>query len=602
MCGIAGIINQSGNSVEEKLIHQITDLVAHRGPDDSGYFLEANIAFGHRRLSIIDLSDNGHQPMHYLDKYVITYNGEIYNYIELREELKKQGYHFTSNTDTEVILASYDLWKENCVDHFNGMWAFAIYDKNKDIVFCSRDRFGIKPFYYTIVNDLLIFGSEIKQLLNFYSKKYANKNVLMDYLVIGIDDYTEETFFENIYRLKQSHNLTYDLKTNQYRIDKYYDIKFQPEISQLKFDDALELFKSETERSIKLRLRSDVKVGTCLSGGLDSSYIAAVASKLYSTDTNDQFCAITAKSIEKSKDETEYARIVVENSNLDWNIIEPQTEDFLKYLDKVILTQEEPFGTPSIFMQYFVMEKAKEAGCKVMLDGQGGDETLLGYERYYAAYLLSLPFHKVLPEFLNASKNSKLSKFDLLAYLAYFPFYGIRISRLRKKYNFFKPDYLSMISKNIIKTNAKKFTDIFELQRYEITETRLQHLLRYEDKNSMANSIETRLPFLDYKLVEFLLSINQSHKIHKGWTKYILRKATAEHLPKEISWRKTKIGFEAPLKKWLTNNQIILDQIQKSDIISKIASKNITEMKDLKSFWRIYNVAKWEELYEVEIS
>jgi len=161
---------------------------------------------------------------------------------------------------------------------------------------------------------------------------------------------------------------------------------------------------------------------------------------------------------------------------------------------------------------------------------------------------------------------------------------------------------MSIISKNIIKTNAKKFTDIFELQRYEIAETRLQHLLRYEDKNSMANSIETRLPFLDYKLVELLLSINQSHKIHNGWTKYILRKATAEHLPKEISWRKTKIGFEAPLKKWLTNNQIILDQIQKSDIINKITSKNITEMNDLKSFWRIYNVAKWEELYEVEIS
>ena len=201
MCGISGIINQDRLKVSKTEIERINELISHRGPDGEGYFFEKNFSFGHRRLSIIDLSQRGAQPMHFLDRLTITFNGEIYNYIEIKNELLKKGYSFDSKTDTEVILAAYDYWGEKCVEHFNGMWAFALYDKQKQIIFCSRDRFGIKPFYYTSVNGKFIFGSEIKQLLSFYKTKYANRKILLDYLLMGYEEHTNETFFNGVFKL-----------------------------------------------------------------------------------------------------------------------------------------------------------------------------------------------------------------------------------------------------------------------------------------------------------------------------------------------------------------------------------------------------------------
>ncbi|MBL0703039.1 MAG: asparagine synthase (glutamine-hydrolyzing) [Sulfurospirillum sp.] len=264
MCGISGIINKYKSEVDKKEIKNINDLISHRGPDDEGFFYENNFAFAHRRLSILDLSDNGHQPMHYLDKkYTITYNGEIYNYLELKEELLGCGYLFNSHTDTEIILASYHEWGRRCVDKFNGMWAFAIYDKEKQIIFCSRDRFGIKPFYYTEIDNKFIFGSEIKQLLEFYPQRYINKNILIDYLIIGYEEHTNETFFQNIYKLEQSHNLTYNLNTNTYKTEKFYNL--EKNNKKLTETQSIELYEQRLKDAITLRLRSDVKVGTCLS-------------------------------------------------------------------------------------------------------------------------------------------------------------------------------------------------------------------------------------------------------------------------------------------------------------------------------------------------
>uniref|UniRef100_A0A4W5LD91 Asparagine synthetase [glutamine-hydrolyzing] n=1 Tax=Hucho hucho TaxID=62062 RepID=A0A4W5LD91_9TELE len=396
MCGISGIINKNGTKVDKEEIQGINDLIAHRGPDDEGFYFEQNFAFGHRRLSILDLSSDGHQPMHYLHKYVISYNGEVYNYIEIKEELINSGYIFHSHTDTEVILASYDKWGEECVNRFNGMWAFAIYDKEKEIIFCSRDRFGVKPFYYTQVRDKFVFGSEIKQLLEFYEDRY--------------------TFFENILKLEQSHNLIYNLKTNSFKIKRYFDIEFDKELNNLNEIESIEYIKNNLENAIELRLRSDVKVGTCLSGGLDSSSIAAIAAKKYFKKTNERFIAIHAKSIEEKTDESKYAREVAEYCNLDMIEIEPNLEDIKENIEEVVYTQEEPFGSPSIIMQYFVMKKAKEIGCTVLLDGQGGDETLLGYERYYPAYLLSLNLWDMIKGFFNSSKNSKLTLKQLIQY------------------------------------------------------------------------------------------------------------------------------------------------------------------------------------------
>lgn len=598
MCGISGIINKSGTNVEQNEIQKINDLIGHRGPDDEGFYFKKNFAFGHRRLSILDVSNLGHQPMHYFDKYTITYNGEVYNYLEIREELVKNGYIFHSHTDTEVILASYDKWGQECVHKFNGMWSFAIYDREKEIIFCSRDRFGVKPFYYTQVENKFVFGSEIKQLLEFYEKRYLNKRILIDYLVIGFENHTNETFFESIFQLEQSHNLVYDLKTNNFEIKRYYDLKEE----ETKLDENLSIktYRAKLTEAITLRLRSDVKVGTCLSGGLDSSSIAAIASNIYNTKTNDRFIAIHAKSSQKSNDESQFAQVVADNCNLDLNIIEPTKEEFIKHINDVIYTQEEPFGGPSIFMQYFVMKKAKEIGCTVLLDGQGGDETLVGYERYYPAYLMSLGFFDSIKGFLNSSKNSKLTKKELLAYFIYFTKSKIRIKRLKNKYKFIKKECLDLASFDIVEKNAKSYLNLFDLQYEEIFHTQMPHLLRYEDRNSMRHSIETRLPFIDFRVVETALSIDNKYKIKDGWTKYILRKTIDKILPNSIIWRKNKFGFEASTKSWLYSiDNEILDSISKSNILREIISSLDFKKLDLTQKWKLFNISKWEEIYNV---
>ena len=386
MCGISGIINKTRGSVSKSDLKQINDLIIHRGPDAEGFYFKNEVGFGHRRLSILDLSELGSQPMT-LDDLTITYNGEIYNYIEIREELQALGYSFKSESDTEVILAAYKQWGKECIHRFNGMWAFAIHDSSNDEVFITRDRFGIKPLYYKESNLGFYFGSEIKQLLYFDDNPTVNKQILFDYLYLSYHHHTNDTFFEGISSLEPGHNLIFCLKTQTFKIKRYYDLKKKEEFEGLNFDEALKKYGEKIRNSIKLRLRSDVKVGTCLSGGMDSSFIASYASKFYNKNAQERFTAITAKSTEKKTDESHFAKKVVENSNLNWALTEPSKEEFLKYLDEVINVQEEPFGSPSIIMQYFVMKKAKEEGCIVMLDGQGGDETLLGYDRYYATYI-----------------------------------------------------------------------------------------------------------------------------------------------------------------------------------------------------------------------
>ena len=607
MCGISVIINKNNFPVPSGEIKEINDLIIHRGPDAEGFYFGDNFAFGNRRLSVIDLSVNGNQPMSYNERYTITYNGEIYNYIEIRSELQKAGYRFKSDSDTEVILAAFDYFGYDCVRKFNGMWAFALYDKVKEIIFCSRDRFGVKPLYYTELHNKFIFGSEIKQLLKFQDRKDANISIVIDYLVANMDDHTNETFFMNIHKLEQSHNLIYNLKNHSYYIEKYYDIRIDTEISKLNESDSIDLYKTTLLESIKLRLRSDVKVGTCLSGGLDSSSVATIASGIYQKQSTNRFAAVTAKSTERATDESYFAQKVAINANLELHTIMPDRNDFRSNLENIIRVQEEPFGSPAVFMQYKVFEKARETGCIVMLDGQGGDETLLGYERYYPAYLLSLDKWDRTRNFFLSSRNSHLSYKELFLYYFYFVYPSIRLKYLRHKFSFVSRDYLNLINKDIIQESSKSYFDLVMLQRLELLKFQLPHLLKYEDRNSMHHSIESRLPFIDYRLVETALSINNQFKIKDGWTKYILRKAIEEVVPAEITWRKNKIGFNAPEKSWLSDiNKLMIKQIAGSMILSRISDKdkiikNFNRM-DLRAQWRLYNLTKWEDIFNVGIS
>lgn len=590
------------SSVDSKRLKEMNDSIQHRGPDGEGFYYYGNVGFGHRRLSILDLSDLGAQPMKYGENLTITYNGEVYNYIEIRESLKQKGYVFTSGTDTEVILASYQEWGEECVHRFNGMWAFAIHDIKRNIVFISRDRFGVKPLHYFEDQQSFLFGSEIKQILTQVVDRKVNMQMLFDYLYLGYHHHTNFTFFENILSLAPGHNLIFNLNTGQYQISKWYTFDVKEQFKDLSFDEAQRLFESTIDTAIHLRLRSDVRVGTCLSGGMDSSYIATVAAKEYNATSGESFKAITAQSIEKATDESSFAKMVVNSAALDWKITRPETDDFLRSIESVIESQEEPFGSPSIIMQYFVMKKAKEEGCIVLLDGQGGDEALLGYDRYYAAYINQQKgiFNKIKTA-IKITKNSKLSLKDVILYTLYFSNASIRVARQLKRNKFVKQQFKSFLNRSLIKTISDASKNLTDLQRFEITQGQLQKLLKYEDRNSMRFSIETRVPFVDFNVMELSISLPFDYKMNNGWSKYILRKTAESKLPKEIVWRQNKFGFEAPTKIWLAEKSRFFNEIRNSKFLDDfIEKKNVTSNIDDISLWKLYNITVWARIYKVQ--
>lgn len=595
-------------AIEAVRIKNMNRLVVHRGPDGEGYYFGDNFAFGHRRLSIIDLSEKAAQPMLYGDRYVLIFNGEIYNYIEIRDLLASKGYKFHTDSDTEVILAAYDFWGVECVHQFNGMWAFAIYDKDRHEIFCSRDRFGVKPFYFTKNETNFSFGSEIKQLLEFQEKISCNKKLLIDFLVTGVLEHSDETFFNGIQKLPQGHHLIYDLSSHRYEIVPYYEIATDNKIHDLTFEESLEMYRSRLNDSIAWRLRADVKVGTCLSGGIDSSCVATLASKSYAVQSNEPFIALHAKSTEVPTDESEYAAKVADSSGMNLHIVEPQTSQFIENIEEVIRVQEEPFGGPAIFMQYFIMKMAGNIGIKVLLDGQGGDETLLGYEKYYPAFYRYVFKKSGIKAFFKAIKDSNRNNDRMNFFWTGKFFFGTMLVSLRKfifrRRTFFMKPYLNDFP--FLKEFSQAYNDITGLQKLEIRKMMIPELLRYEDKNSMYHSIETRLPFLDYQDVETALSIRPEYKIKDGWTKYISRKILDPLLPAEIVWRKNKLSYNAPVDTWMNAiDQRFLEEIAGSEIIEKITHKDkIIKNPDRINpivRWRLFNIAVWERVYGVRI-
>jgi asparagine synthase (glutamine-hydrolysing) len=592
-----------GQVVDINELNRINSKIEHRGPDAEGYYVHNNVGLAHRRLSILDLSEAGNQPMVYSNNLVITYNGEVYNYVELREELVKLGYHFNTTTDTEVILAAYDAWGSKCLNKFNGMWSFAILDKRSNKVFMARDRFGVKPFYYSQNSGNFVFGSEIKQMLKDFHNE-VNLNVLIEYMITFIDNHGPDTYFKGVHSLLPGHYMVYDLNTSKFCIERYYVLGVNSTIQQLSKPKAISYLKDLFSSAVKLRLRSDVKVGTCLSGGLDSSAVSAIANNSYKEASGRKFTAIHARSIDAETDESSFAKEVANNLGLELHVVTPSTTDFKSLIDEVVYTQEEPFGSPSMFMGYKVFEKAKELGCKVMLNGQGGDEVLLGYERYFSSFLYQIGLVQGMKQLWKQSKNSGLKLHDPFVYFFYFTSYRIRKSRLLRR-SFLKDAIKRKFDFVEMKRSVESFKDIAKLQIHEISTVQLPHLLRYEDRNSMRHSIETRLPFLDYRMVEAGISFNPKLKIWNGWSKYILRLAIENLLPRNVVWRKNKLGFNAPERSWLTAHKVTMaEDVSKSELL-----KSITNFEDLqkrfldlpyKEQWLYYNIAVWERIYNVK--
>jgi asparagine synthase (glutamine-hydrolysing) len=607
MCGISGYIPRPNQPVDVAGLEKMTGLIAHRGPDDQGIFTDERIGLGHRRLSILDLSPDGHQPMKDKDSNcIIVFNGEVYNFIELREELKTLGYIFRTQTDTEVVMKAYVAWGESCAERFNGMWAFALYDIAANKVFCSRDHFGIKPFYYTQTESGFVFGSEIRQLLPFLEKNKVNTKVLTEFIFSNVTEPIQETFFAGIQKLPGAHNLVYDLHTGTYIIYPYYELTRQNGLGDLNTDEAAAFYGQSLQTSIDLRLRADVPVGTCLSGGLDSSSVATLAARNYGQQTTEKFRAITAVSEETQKDESVYAQMVVEQEGLHWLKVKPDYEAFKVALPEVVKAQEEPFPSCSIIMQYYVMKTARENNITVLLDGQGGDETLLGYERYYSAYLIALYKKKGLRYMLKAARNcarnnALMRPLNVLQFFFYFTSARLRYLNYKKRNSFLKsiPAFPAGV-----RFNNNETKDIFEMQKRELMEYNLPALLKFEDKNSMWHSIEARLPFLDPNTARLALSLPEEVKIHNGWTKFVLRLFMNDKMPEGITWRKNKFGFEAPESIWIRRHKsIMLEAIAASGLLNALCKlddiKRDYQNMDNLTAWKLYSIALWEKEFNV---
>ncbi len=565
MCGIAGIIQNHTKDYTREHLQKMTDVLAHRGPDGEGHWnnTDETCLLGHRRLSIIDLSDAGNQPMHYLGRYVIVHNGEIYNYVELRKELEKRGYSFCSKTDTEVIAAAYDCWGEECLQQFDGMFAFSIWDEKEKTLFAARDRFGEKPFFYYYDNNRLLFASEMKALWTAGIAKSPNFKMLFNYITIGYTDNPErpeETFYENIYKLPAASFLKFSFIYFSYSIQKYWDIDLANQQKKITDKEATETFSNLFAASIKRRLRSDVAVGTSLSGGLDSSSVIAQLSTIHQSpaDSN-RVTAFTASFPGFEKDETAYAKQMVKQFSLEHFTTNVSGNELMDDWEKLCYHQEEPFGSASIYAQYKVFELAKQQNIKVLLDGQGADETLAGYHKYYKWYWQELFRKRKLyrsKELTDAKQLGVAEKFDYQNMIAaYFPVFASVVMERQYLLKAIKQedltkDFVRLQSREAYYTPPEYF-DLNGLLYFNTCTHGLEELLRYADRNSMAHGREVRLPFLSHELVEFIFSLPSHFKIRTGWTKWLLRTTMEKSLPAEIVWRRDKVGFEPPQKNWM---------------------------------------------------
>lgn len=566
MCGIAGIIGKDRDLITCENIKKMTDAIVHRGPDGEGQWTneEKTVGLGHRRLSILDLSNAGSQPMHYLDRYSIVFNGEIYNYIEIRNFLKSKGYTFVSDSDTEVLMANFDYKREKCLEDFDGMFAFALWDKKKQTLFCARDRFGEKPFFYHQRNNSLYFASEMKALWSVGIPRQTNDRMLFNYWHFGYINNSNdlsETFYKDIYLLEPSHYMFVDEEGRILKKQKYWDIDHKNQLESVDFKEAKNTFFSLFESSISRRLRSDVAVGTSLSGGLDSSSTVCMINHMKLNDVEQK--TFSARFPNFIKDESVYIDKVLNNINAQGISCFPTVESMITNLEKIIHHQEEPFGTLSIAAQYEVMKLARDNNVIVLLDGQGADEYLCGYHGLIDTFFIELK-----------NKNRKLYKEQLNIYKEVHSSNQINSISRRLRNNFIKEllsdaqiDKLLGIKSgidNYTKKNAKK--DLYSKYKNEQFQRKysssslnemlyhatfrggLQELLRYADRNSMAHSLEVRLPFLSHELVEFVFTLPSICKVNNGFSKYILREAMCDIVPHEIVWRKDKIGYEPPNK------------------------------------------------------
>ena len=580
MCGLAGILSTQNPTDIQLSMERMLELIIHRGPDGTGIEVfkvnhEQSLAFGHQRLAIIDITDAGLMPMSSADNDLsIIFNGEIFNYLELKKELIQLGHRFLTQTDTEVLLNAYIEWGSNCLNKLNGMFSFAIYSKSSNALFLARDRFGVKPLYYFQHKGTFIFASEIKSILSHeIVQTQPNIKILGKFLYTGLINDVNETLFKDICSLQPGHFI--EIHDGNVSINKwYFGALHDPNTVSSKKD-----FKDLFYDAVKLRLRSDVEVGACLSGGTDSSAIVgAVAEQLRRSTklSTGSFKTFSAVFSDPKISETKYVNQVTDFTQTNNISFSPKNELFWESIDKLIWHNDEPIQTPSQFIQWSVFEQAQKVGVKVTLDGQGVDELAAGYPAHYSVFLAELirgfkfkTFFKNLIEICRRDGEGRnpLSLLLRVIYLLLPNKVILLLSKQRLFRNFIKGSSLLSITKKEYKNKwfdialkeqiiqKNESTSLVRRMKYDFFHASLPALLRYEDRCSMAFSIEARTPFLDYRLVELVQNLSPTQLISNGLSKAFIRDGVKEFIPEEIFNRSDKKGYPMPSSEWIKESQ-----------------------------------------------
>jgi asparagine synthase (glutamine-hydrolysing) len=596
MCGISGILSLHSLKVQPWRLQQMTDTLVHRGPDGAGHWFSpaGTVALGHRRLAVVDLSAEAAQPFQYLQRYTLVYNGEIYNYKELKQELEQKGYPFRTQSDTEVLAAAYDCWKEECLQRFDGMFAFALWDEQEQQLFAARDRFGEKPFYYWFDGEQLLFASEFKALWAAGIPREWNHLLWLSYFSNGHTQNAVDasfTFYKDIYCIPPGHYATYNLQQRALYVNLYWDLDKQQQ-QPIAEEEAAEKLLQLLQTSIERRMRSDVSIGTSLSGGLDSSSVTALIHELKQKDSvppsfsNKAFTAVFPGF---EKDEASLASQVAGSFQLQHHTVTPGLDGLLNDWEQLCYHQEQPFTSSSVYAQYKVMQLAKEQGTVVLLDGQGADEILAGYTKYVHWYLQELVgrfrYGFAMQERIRLQQNNVPFSWGFPNYMAaLFPVVAnAQLEEVERKKILVHPH----LDKDYAHAHYDKFYSIYkppvsklnDILYFNTMQQGLGELLHYADRNSMAHSRELRLPFLSHELVEFVFTLPSHYKIHNGFTKWLLRSIMNNRLPENIVWRTDKVGFEPPQQQWMEHPALRerIHESRKKLVDARILDEKVTE-------------------------
>ena len=601
MCGINGIITKEKN--KEELIHKMNDKIIHRGPNSEGIYVDDTLALGHRRLSIIDL-EGGTQPIYNEDKSIlIVYNGEVYNYKELKNELTN--HTFTTKTDTEVILHGYEEWGRDVVNKLRGMFAFCIYDKNKKELFIARDHFGIKPLYYYMNNDLFMFSSEIKSFLDIPGfKKELNKEMLGAYLTFSFTP-GDKTFFKGVYKLKPGNYMTFNIKNMKYKIEPYFKLSFSN--TDRKYEDMVEEISNKMKESVKYHLISDVEVGSFLSSGIDSSYLVSLAKpdKTYTVGYEN-----------KKYSEIDYAKDLTDKLGVK-NISEKiSKEEYMKAINDVYYHMDEPTTDACSIAVYFLSKLASK-DLKVVLSGEGADEFFGGYNSYDDNIYMKLPLfiRKIIASICKILPKNKYTRYLIRRGLSLEESY-VSINR-----NFYDDelddvlkfnDYIKNI--DILKDTYSEYKEENELNKKLAIDIRYwlsDNILLIVDKMTMAFSIESRVPFTDIEVFKLASTLPKDYKVKNKTTKIALREAAKKDIPNE-SYKKKKLGFPVPIREWIKENDFyneikktfdidIAHELFDTKYINKLLDDHKNNKKDnYRKIWAIYSFLKWYQVFFID--